>query len=48
VDGLDDLEARLRQAGHAVDRDTELAGHRRLYTADPFGNRLELIEATTA
>ena len=46
VEDLDDIEARLRQAGHTVDRDTEPAGHRRFYTADPFGNRLELIEAT--
>jgi catechol 2,3-dioxygenase-like lactoylglutathione lyase family enzyme len=48
VEDLEDSEARVRQAGHSVDRDTDLTGHRRFYTADPFGNRLELIEATRA
>jgi catechol 2,3-dioxygenase-like lactoylglutathione lyase family enzyme len=44
---LDRVEARLREAGRPVDRDTDLAGHRRVYTTDPFGNRIELLEART-
>lgn len=46
VDDLDALERRLREAGVAVVRDADLEGYRRVYVADPFGNRLELIEAT--
>lgn len=44
VDGLDALERRLQAAGCEVEVDTQLEGHRRFYTFDPFGNRLELIE----
>jgi catechol 2,3-dioxygenase-like lactoylglutathione lyase family enzyme len=44
VSSLDDVRARLESAGHETVSDTELAGNRRFYTADPFGNRLELIE----
>ena len=44
VDGLEALEARLREAGIEVTGDVELAGHRRFYANDPFGNRLEFLE----
>jgi catechol 2,3-dioxygenase-like lactoylglutathione lyase family enzyme len=44
VDDLTGLEARLRTAGVEPVPDVELEGHRRCYVADPFGNRLELIE----
>jgi catechol 2,3-dioxygenase-like lactoylglutathione lyase family enzyme len=44
VEGLDALEELLLEAGLEAARDTELEGHRRFYTLDPFGNRLELIE----
>ena len=37
------LVARLRAAGVDV-RDEPLAGHDRVYVADPFGNRIELLE----
>jgi hypothetical protein len=40
---IDDLAKRLSDAGLAVDWDDELAPTRRFYTADPWGNRLELI-----
>lgn len=40
---LDDLAARLAQAGAPVAWDDELAPLRRFYTADPWGNRIELI-----
>jgi catechol 2,3-dioxygenase-like lactoylglutathione lyase family enzyme len=43
VGGLDDLAAELAAAGHRVDWNDELAGVRRCYTDDPFGNRIELI-----
>lgn len=45
VDGLDDLVDRLTSAGVEWRDDTELPGVRRGYAEDPFGNRLELIEA---
>jgi len=46
VDDLDALERRLREAAVRVVRDADLEWYRRVYVADPFGNRLELIEAT--
>jgi len=39
---LEVLAARLRAAGAPVTWDDRLPGVRRFYTADPFGNRLEL------
>jgi catechol 2,3-dioxygenase-like lactoylglutathione lyase family enzyme len=42
---LDALVARLRSAGCDVRDDAALAGTRRAFVADPFGNRLELIAA---
>jgi catechol 2,3-dioxygenase-like lactoylglutathione lyase family enzyme len=41
---LDELAERLRATGAKVIWDEELPGIRRLYTADPWGNRLELLE----
>jgi catechol 2,3-dioxygenase-like lactoylglutathione lyase family enzyme len=43
VDGLADLAARLEAAGASVSWDTELSGHDRFYSTDPFGNRLEFL-----
>ncbi len=40
---LDALAARLEAAGAPVTWDDRLPGVRRFYTADPFGNRLELL-----
>jgi catechol 2,3-dioxygenase-like lactoylglutathione lyase family enzyme len=45
VDDLDALCDSLRSAGHEVRFDDELPGVRRCYVDDPFGNRIELIEA---
>ena len=45
VEGLDDLAARLAEAGCEVRPDTELPGVHRCYVDDPFGNRIELIDA---
>ncbi len=45
VENLNALAERLRQAGYELKPDTPIAGRRqRLFTADPFGNRIELIE----
>jgi catechol 2,3-dioxygenase-like lactoylglutathione lyase family enzyme len=44
VNGLTELAATLEAAGAAVTWDTELDGHDRFYSADPFGNRLEFLE----
>jgi len=38
------LAARLEAAGEQVEWDDSLPGIRRFYTADPWGNRLELLE----
>jgi catechol 2,3-dioxygenase-like lactoylglutathione lyase family enzyme len=45
VTGLDDLAARCVAAGFAVTHDPDLPGFRRFYVSDPFGNRLEFLEA---
>lgn len=44
VENLDDAEQALTEAGATVIPDASLPGARRLYTADPFGNRIELVE----
>jgi catechol 2,3-dioxygenase-like lactoylglutathione lyase family enzyme len=47
VRDLRDMRARLEQHGFAPRADEPLAGYERLYVADPFGNRLELLEPAT-
>jgi len=42
-DRLEDVAGRLSRAGAPVAWDDELAPLRRFYTADPWGNRIELI-----
>ena len=44
VEDLPALADRLRAAGCPVIDDEPLAGYRRVYTEDPFGNRIELME----
>lgn len=44
VRDLDACAQRLRDSGCDVTPDQDLPGYRRLYTADPVGNRLELLE----
>jgi catechol 2,3-dioxygenase-like lactoylglutathione lyase family enzyme len=39
------LAQRLREAGVEVVDDELLPGHDRVYVTDPFGNRVELVEA---
>jgi len=38
------VASRLEAAGATVEWDTSVAGARRFYTADPWGNRIELTE----
>jgi catechol 2,3-dioxygenase-like lactoylglutathione lyase family enzyme len=47
VDDLDALRARLAAAGYAASDDKPVEGYRRFFTADPFGNRIELMERVT-
>ena len=42
---VDELAKRLEAAGARVEWDDSLPGVRRFYTADPWGNRLELLAA---
>lgn len=44
VDDLDGLAARLAAASAPVRWDPDFPGHRRFYSADPFGNRLEFLQ----
>jgi catechol 2,3-dioxygenase-like lactoylglutathione lyase family enzyme len=44
--GLDAIAGTLLAAGFPVTWDTALPGVRRFYTADPWGNRLELLAAS--
>lgn len=45
VDDLDALAARLAAAGIEVTRSEDVPGMRRFHTRDPFGNRLEFLQA---
>ncbi|MEM7178440.1 MAG: VOC family protein [Pseudomonadota bacterium] len=44
VVNLADQIRRLEQAGRPAETDEPLAGFDRCYTADPFGNRIELMQ----
>ncbi len=44
VDDLDGLAATLVAAGRPVEWDPHFPGHRRLYSQDDHGNRLEFLE----
>ncbi|MFH8567331.1 VOC family protein [Streptomyces sp. NPDC017993] len=46
VTDIDTLAARLAAAGAPVTWDHSLPGHRRFYSTDPAGNRLEFLEDT--
>ncbi len=47
VDDLETMRAHLMLSGAAIVDDEPLPGFRRLYTADPFGNRIELLQEAT-
>lgn len=48
VDDLSEYRRRLSEAGYEIVEDEPLEGFIRFYVADPFGNRIELLEAGTA
>jgi catechol 2,3-dioxygenase-like lactoylglutathione lyase family enzyme len=45
ADGYDEVRAKLLSAGIEVSDDHAIAGVRRCFIADPWGNRIELISA---
>jgi len=45
VTDLDELVRRLQLSGQQVSWDADFSGYRRIYANDPFGNRLEFLEA---
>jgi catechol 2,3-dioxygenase-like lactoylglutathione lyase family enzyme len=45
TDDLESIRARLEAAGFPIRPDVALPGHRRFSTEDPFGNRIECMEA---
>jgi len=45
VTGYEKLQNRLRAAGVQITDDNSIPGLRRCYVADPWGNRIELVEA---
>jgi hypothetical protein len=47
VEGLDALRAVLDEEGVEIRDDAPLEGFRRFHAWDPFGNRLEFLEART-
>ena len=48
VTGIERYAARLQAHGVQVEWDGNLPGHRRFYSEDPVGNRLEFLEPVTA
>ncbi|MET8855397.1 glyoxalase [Streptomyces sp. NPDC004579] len=44
VTGIDACAARIEAAGFPVVWDEDLPGHRRFFSEDPVGNRLEFLE----
>jgi catechol 2,3-dioxygenase-like lactoylglutathione lyase family enzyme len=44
VDDLDAVAAAVRAAGYPVAFDDDFPGHRRFYTADGAGNRVEVLQ----
>ena len=47
VTGIEAYAARLAERGATVVWDDNLPGHRRFYSEDPVGNRLEFLEPAT-
>lgn len=44
VSDLAALEARLCKAGYPITEDKPVSGYIRIFTEDPFGNRIELMQ----
>ncbi|MGW7101168.1 VOC family protein [Streptomyces sp. NPDC054838] len=47
VTGIEDYARRLAEHGADVHWDADLPGHKRFYSHDPVGNRLEFLEPAT-
>jgi catechol 2,3-dioxygenase-like lactoylglutathione lyase family enzyme len=47
VDDLDDLRARLVDAGYEIEEAIPIEGRERFFTRDPGGNRIEFLSYTT-
>jgi len=47
VDDIDELASRLCAAGLVPEWDERYPGMRRFYVADPFGNRIEILQPAT-
>ena len=45
VDDLEAMRERFARAGVVIVEDEPLPGYRRFYVADPFGNRVEILQA---
>ncbi len=45
VDDLDSITAALTAAGHPFETDTKIVNVRRVFVGDPFGNRIEVMQA---
>jgi catechol 2,3-dioxygenase-like lactoylglutathione lyase family enzyme len=45
VKGLRRIRTRIEEAGYKISDTVQIEGYDRVYVRDPFGNRLELIEA---
>jgi catechol 2,3-dioxygenase-like lactoylglutathione lyase family enzyme len=45
VSDLSSLRQTLLSSGYAIKEDEPLEGYQRIYVDDPFGNRIELMEA---
>jgi catechol 2,3-dioxygenase-like lactoylglutathione lyase family enzyme len=45
VEDLPALQQALAAAGYPVNGGEQIEGYRRIYTEDPFGNRIELMES---
>ena len=45
VEDIDTVAARCRDAGYAPRPDDQIEGQRRFFVEDPFGNRLEIMQA---
>ena len=45
VDDIEDVAGRLTRGGYPARWDDEFPGFRRIYSNDPFGNRMEFLQA---
>lgn len=47
IAGLDELAAKFKESRYPVSWAGDIAGRRRFFTEDPFGNRIEFLEYQT-